>query len=227
MFCVLFCLPAYLFPEIVEQEYVESKLDYLSMTNYTNNTLFVENTTKKFMFLIEESELSKRSNGKLLKSMFYSQAIFGKLLPCVLLVTFSLLQIKWLIIFNRKKKALIIKNLSNLIKDRQFMKHKRMNENLRTTLMLIVVCVLFLISEFPPCVLLLFSLEDTDFYLSVYIPLGDLMDMIALLNNSINFVLYCTMSRAFRETFYSIFNSVCSSKSRHSIKLKMSSPVYV
>lgn len=31
------------------------------------------------------------------------------------------------------------------------------------------------------------------------------MDFLALLNSSINFILYCTMSRQFRETFTQIF----------------------
>lgn len=31
------------------------------------------------------------------------------------------------------------------------------------------------------------------------------MDFLALLNSSINFILYCTMSRQFRETFFQIF----------------------
>ena len=35
------------------------------------------------------------------------------------------------------------------------------------------------------------------------------MDIFALTNNSINFVLYCTMSRAFRTTFYSIISKYC------------------
>ncbi|KAJ8973806.1 hypothetical protein NQ317_013596 [Molorchus minor] len=34
---------------------------------------------------------------------------------------------------------------------------------------------------------------------------GDLMDMMALTNSAINFILYCTMSRQFRVTFSEIF----------------------
>jgi hypothetical protein len=35
------------------------------------------------------------------------------------------------------------------------------------------------------------------------------MDFLALLNSSINFILYCTMSRQFRETFAKIFLPRC------------------
>ena len=36
--------------------------------------------------------------------------------------------------------------------------------------------------------------------------LGDVMDMMALINCSINFILYCLMSRQFRQTFKKICN---------------------
>lgn len=87
-------------------------------------------------------------------------------------------------------------------------KRNKTKENLRTTLMLIIVCILFLITEFPQAILIFFSIIQGDshnpqsFYRRVYTPLGDLLDMLALINNSINFLLYCTMSRAFRNTFY-------------------------
>jgi hypothetical protein len=35
------------------------------------------------------------------------------------------------------------------------------------------------------------------------------MDFLALLNSSINFILYCSMSRQFRETFANIFLPKC------------------
>lgn len=38
---------------------------------------------------------------------------------------------------------------------------------------------------------------------------GDVMDFLALINSSINFILYCTMSRQFREHFIDIFIPKC------------------
>jgi hypothetical protein len=35
----------------------------------------------------------------------------------------------------------------------------------------------------------------------VYIPLGDVFDMLALINCVVNFALYCTMSSKFRNKF--------------------------
>ena len=44
-----------------------------------------------------------------------------------------------------------------------------------------------------------------EFFHACYMPLGDLMDDIALLNSSINFVIYYFMSRQFRKNFLQTF----------------------
>jgi uncharacterized membrane protein YgcG len=75
----------------------------------------------------------------------------------------------------------------------------------RTTAMLISVIVLFLITEMPQGALALVCGVHRVYFDILYSPLGDLMDMVALVNNAINFVLYCTMSRQFRLTFWQLF----------------------
>ena len=47
---------------------------------------------------------------------------------------------------------------------------------------------------------MLSAILGKDFLISCYNPLGELMDMLALTNSSINFVLYCLMSTQFRTT---------------------------
>ena len=81
----------------------------------------------------------------------------------------------------------------------------RSREHSRTTRMLVVVIVLFLITELPQGILALFSGLMPDFFTAYYVPLGDLMDIIALINNAINFTLYCSMSKLFRDTFLRLF----------------------
>ena len=89
------------------------------------------------------------------------------------------------------------------------------NENLRTTLMLVFVCALFLLAEFPQCILIFLSIIMSEsFYSDVYLPLGDLMDIIALVNNSINFIIYCFMSKSFRDTFFNLFRNAFGKKSK-------------
>ena len=73
--------------------------------------------------------------------------------------------------------------------------------------MLVIVCILFLITEFPQSVFLadVIIRKNSDHYDA----LGELMDIIALVNNAINFLLYCTMSRAFRNTFCTLIVESC------------------
>jgi hypothetical protein len=214
-FCLVFCSPAYFI------YYVDKEL--------------VGNTTSSYVYLFNQTKLNRSTNGFIFNLTFYTQAIFAKLIPCILLVTFSLLLIRSLVVINRNNRKLKQCHTlpllpKNSARDSLFIKiskkftpvkqqqqlsslqivkkqsRNRTKENLRTTLMLVIVCVLFLITELPQCILIFLSiiLKKQDFYERVYMPLGDIMDIIALLNNSINFLLYCIMSRAFRTTFYSL-----------------------
>jgi len=55
------------------------------------------------------------------------------------------------------------------------------------------------------------SLLKVSTVLQVYMSLGDLLDILVLINNGINFILYCSMSKQFRDTFICVFrlNMVC------------------
>ena len=269
-------------------------------------------------FFIEESDLNIRTNGLIFKIMFYTQAIACKFVPCILLVVFSTLLIRSLVVKNRNKNKIsrifsnkdrkssksqlskselektntqtlneLVKNDANISKhnfelirkcfknslnieeklnmeetvplnnlkhefkitcnnelieedkltnkepilsntnkikensnislhqlnkiddEEQLIKRKtikKKNEHFGTTLMLLMVCILFLISELPQSILIFLSIvKDEYFYNDIYLPLGDLLDLIALINSSINFILYCSMSSQFRTTFYAIF----------------------
>ena len=53
---------------------------------------------------------------------------------------------------------------------------------------------------------LLSAIHGMKFYKECYNPLGDIMDMLALINCSTNFILYCFMSTQFRETLCKMLN---------------------
>ena len=76
----------------------------------------------------------------------------------------------------------------------------------RTTMMLLLVVVLFLVTELPQGVINLLSGLLPGFVNEIYMALGDLLDILALINNGINFILYCSMSKQFRDTFVSVFH---------------------
>jgi hypothetical protein len=76
----------------------------------------------------------------------------------------------------------------------------------RTTKMLVTILLLFLITEFPQGILGLLSvILGRCFFRTCYYLWGEVMDILALLNGAINFILYCSMSRQFRTNFASLF----------------------
>ncbi|CAI9729656.1 sex peptide receptor-like [Octopus vulgaris] len=82
-------------------------------------------------------------------------------------------------------------------------------ESNRTTKMLIAVVLSVVITELPQGILALISGINQDFFSNVYVPLGDVMDILVLINSAINFILYCIMSQAFRKTFRTHIFNVC------------------
>ncbi|ELT99172.1 hypothetical protein CAPTEDRAFT_142791 [Capitella teleta] len=135
---------------------------------------------------------------------YWIQAGLIKLIPCALLTILTILLIFAMHAANKRRMAL----KSQGKKDES----DRAREHNRTTAMLLAIVALFLLTELPQGVLTLCSIFIETFFDDVYWPLGDLLDIMALLNNSINFVLYCTMSRQFRDTFKNVFCSCCESR---------------
>ncbi|XP_067658871.1 G-protein coupled receptor dmsr-1-like [Haliotis asinina] len=130
---------------------------------------------------------------------FWTQALLVKLLPCFLLTILSMCLVKTMKDAEKRRKKLL--NKTKKADD----DNKRQGKTNRTTRMLLIVVALFLLTEIPQGILQLLSGVIDGFFRDVYSPLGDLMDILALINNGINFVLYCTMSKQFRDTFIKIF----------------------
>lgn len=76
----------------------------------------------------------------------------------------------------------------------------------RTTMLLVAVLLLFLITEFPQGILgLLSGILEKCFFIQCYALFGELMDLLALVNAAVGFVLYGLMSKQFRTSFRSVF----------------------
>jgi hypothetical protein len=140
---------------------------------------------------------------------YWIQAIVFKLVPCFLLTALTVL----LVTVMRQANARRAKLKSQGRQDES----ERAREHNRTTAMLVAVVGLFDVTELPQGVLTLGSIFVADFYRDVYSPLGDLLDIAALLNNSITFILYCTMSRQFRQTFV---ETICGRKTSRDINTR-------
>ncbi|GFR82460.1 B1 bradykinin receptor [Elysia marginata] len=116
-------------------------------------------------------------------------AILTKIFPCFLIILFL---------------GSLVHNMSvRMTRRRQRLSTARQQVN--TTRMLFVVLVLFLIVELPQGLLLLLTAFLAGFQTNFYYYLGELLDFLALLNNAVNFFLYCIMSQQFRDKFSSMY----------------------
>ncbi|KAK4470947.1 hypothetical protein MN116_006453 [Schistosoma mekongi] len=75
----------------------------------------------------------------------------------------------------------------------------------RTTALLLTIVLCFLAIELPQGILVTCIHLIEHFEENVYQHLGDLLDFLTLLNESISFIIYTTMSYQFRQTFCNIF----------------------
>lgn len=131
---------------------------------------------------------------------FWVYSVVIKIIPCVALTVLSLRLICALLEAKRRRAKLTgggVGGRAKADKERQ---------TDRTTRMLLAVLMLFLITEFPQGILgLLTLLLGKPFFQDCYQNMGEVIDMLALVNSAINFILYCVMSRQFRNTFSLLF----------------------
>lgn len=125
-----------------------------------------------------------------------SYAIIAKFIPCALMIVFGGSLLYSLGIKGRHRRTRLSAGQPPA---------KRGTKHSKTTKMLLVVIILFLVTEFPQGIVIFMSAIVPEFYKSVYVPLGDFMDFLALVNNAINFVLYCSMSNQFRSRFLEMY----------------------
>lgn len=149
-------------------------------------------------YWIVPSELAEQNPmyGQFVRWLF---GVVIKILPCILMAFLSTLLI--IAMQQAKKRRARLLNKVSRIVDHE---HQSSEHN-RTTLMLVGVVICFIITEVPQGVLAWISAVDQDFWETVYLHLGDLMDILVLVNSAVNFILYCIMSQQFRNTFKSLF----------------------
>ena len=117
--------------------------------------------------------------------------LIGKILPCLFMCLFGGLLLQTL---GESKK------LSKSLK--QTSCSQRMRAHKRTTTMLLAIVLMFLLAELPSGVLVFVSAYVEGFFMDYYLLFADTIDILSLINNSVNFIMYCSMSRQFRECLY-------------------------
>ncbi|KAK3083313.1 hypothetical protein FSP39_019255 [Pinctada imbricata] len=187
----------------------------LLIPNYLSNEIVAkeENST---IFIMKDPKLASQSVSKIMFLNIILYGVVAKLLPCVLMIIYGSLLLRTLNSKFRTKRLQLLRKRTYL---------QRPMDTSRTTIMLLIVLVLFLLTELPQSILVLLSLFLKGFFENIYIPLGDTMDILALVNNGINFILYCTMSREFRKGLRKLLCSRCVRPRRERTQIDSTRPV--
>lgn len=140
-----------------------------------------------------------------------------KLLPCVMLSFVSIRLVYSLFKTKQRTKRILTRTASGRNRRIRTRSSRMVYLTGRMTKMLLTLLILFLITEFPQGVLgLMSALLGQRFFKKCYMPVSDIMDFFALLTSTVNFFLYCGMSKKFRQGFYKIFQCAGKCKIRKS-----------
>jgi len=146
-------------------------------------------------FQMTATEIACAFDGWLIKLNFWITGFVFKIVPCILLTIFMGLLLKILLDTSRRRKRL-------LREDRRY----QQSQGERTTCMLILIVAIFLLTELPQGIFgMLSEMIGFYFHMVIYNNLGDVLDLLSLINSSVNFILYCSMSRKYQEVFYDVF----------------------
>ena len=172
---ILLCIPNYFLYKVIP---VSQAYPNLSGYWILDSDLMIENPSYKI-------------------AIFWFFGVIMKVAPCILLSVVSTL-----IILMMKRAS---ERRVRLLKQTRASDHDVNHEHNRTTYMLVSVVLFFVITEFPQGILAMISGLNDHFFDEIYSNLGDVMDLLVLLNSAVNFILYCIMSQQFRDTFRSLF----------------------
>uniref|UniRef100_A0A915ERJ6 G-protein coupled receptors family 1 profile domain-containing protein n=1 Tax=Ditylenchus dipsaci TaxID=166011 RepID=A0A915ERJ6_9BILA len=181
--------------------------DYSASNNHTfaRKSSFITSTTPIPQELIEELSEStetlftvraQENDCMKLKLAFWSNGMIFKVVPCLLLTVSIVALLNIIADVSHKRR-----NLAQVMKKKVPKDH--------TTPMLAAVLSIFLIAELPQGVMLVLTgiFSSETFHKKIYLPLGDFMDILSLLNSAIGFLIYVGMSRKFRSVFFQLFFS--------------------
>ncbi|KAK2579309.1 hypothetical protein KPH14_008262 [Odynerus spinipes] len=227
LFCPILCIPLYITTEVrphvvvLDEHGISVNLTKIQGNRNGNSTgSLLKGTTNTTLYFVRLTETA-RVHGMLKEMNFWIYSVVIKLIPCLALTILSIKLVLVLLEAKERRKKLtstVLKTnderLAEVPNDAG-KKKKKTSRNMekerqtdRTTMMLLAVLLLFLLTELPQGVLGLLSvILGSSFFLTCYVMLGDVIDILTLINSAINFILYCAMSRQFRMTFKQLFCS--------------------
>ncbi|CAL4178665.1 unnamed protein product, partial [Meganyctiphanes norvegica] len=135
------------------------------------------------------------------KIHFWLHSVVVKILPCILLTVLIFNIIRAMYVAKRRKVNLIKMGTPSMESvERKIPRMEKLTQ--KTTKMLLTVLFMFLITELPQGILVLITaIYGHSFLEDCYNQWGEVMDLLALINATVNFLLYCIMSHQFRFTF--------------------------
>lgn len=143
---------------------------------------------------------AKQNDCLIMKLGFWTNGLLLKLIPCILLVLYLFKLIYFV------QRFLELRGVQ--LGERN--EHGNGAALKPTTFILSLILLMTLICELPNALTSLFSGVNSFAYgIFVYKALGDIFDLLALINCITSFVLYCTMSRLFRQTFVETIKNAC------------------
>ncbi|VDK27075.1 unnamed protein product [Gongylonema pulchrum] len=171
-------------------------------------------------------DLNYSQNATLVQFVFWLFGIAVKLIPSFLLTLLVVGLIRYslqsLHTVERKHRFLTCNKQPRLMQDSKTQSPRSTNSGVacrmrktymstsRTTRMLICILFLCIAVELPHGILnLCTGVYGENFGVRIYDHLGSFMEMLTLLYSSISFVLYCTMSQDYLDTFKSLFCTCC------------------
>lgn len=176
----LFCLPIIFTNSIVETTMPSCHSDNVTVS----------------VFTVFPSDVALSHNCLLLKSTLWINGVAFKMLPCMVLFVAILGLTKTLHKAKLRKQRMFQRKQNTL-------KSNTINHfSSRTTKMLVAILSIFVITELPQAFLATVSgIFTDDIYFKIYPLVGDILDLLSLLNSGVNFLLYCSMSSKFRTVF--------------------------
>uniref|UniRef100_A0A0K0CWK9 G_PROTEIN_RECEP_F1_2 domain-containing protein n=1 Tax=Angiostrongylus cantonensis TaxID=6313 RepID=A0A0K0CWK9_ANGCA len=181
----------------------DTQVNIVILSRYHYDALNEQNTySRAFSFLQYENlytvQLDETNlNGcTLFRANLWITGIVFKAVPCVLLLWFTIALIWKLCEMSKKRKRLRVHKLDTI----HFFCRKSSKVSIdKTTLMLIIMLVVFLCTELPQGLLAILSaIYPTHIHTMVYLNVGEVLDLMSLVNCLTSFVLYCCMSSTYR-----------------------------
>ncbi|XP_077284094.1 G-protein coupled receptor dmsr-1-like [Arctopsyche grandis] len=198
--CPLICVPILMIMAIGQKEELITADGQLAK-NLANISMLEPPPQNETVYYIDFI-----ASNTMMTVIFWIYSVVIKLIPCILLTVLSSQLILVLVETKKRRQQLMAPSRDGVENVASKARRRSERQTDRTTRMLLAVLFLFLLTEFPQGIMGLLSVFlGTPFFQQCYSKLGELMDIFALVNSAINFILYCTMSRQFRATFAQLF----------------------